>query len=66
MTKEGCNCHECNGNCHKRPSDEQVEKDIARMIIASDVREAIVNIGEPIADWGFLTNYLAMKGVFDV
>lgn len=63
MTKE-CNCHECNGNCH-RPSDEQVEKDITRMIIADDVRTAIYNIGEPIVEFGFLTNYLAMRGVFE-
>ena len=65
MTKEECNCHKCNGNCHK-PSDEQAEKDIARMIIAEDIRKAIENIGEAICLWGFLTNYLTMRGVFDV
>jgi hypothetical protein len=57
-------CHKCNGNCH-RLNDEQVKEDITRMIIASDIREAIVYIGEPIAEWGFLTNYLAMRGVFE-
>jgi hypothetical protein len=64
MTDTGCSCHSCNGKCPK-PSDAQIEKMIERMLIASDVREAIESIGEPIAKWGFLGNYLAMKGVFE-
>jgi hypothetical protein len=62
MSKK-CNCHDCNGVCH-RPSDADIETNIELQIIAEDVRVAIAHCDEPIALWGFLTQYLAEKGVF--
>jgi hypothetical protein len=77
MTTSPCKCHKCNGHCHERPSDEQVEKDIEHMIIVRDVIDAIDKLSDDqgdhyddptigsIAKWAFLGNYLVFKGVFE-
>ena len=59
----GCNCRKCNGNCNKLRV-EKLEKQIEFLLNARDVRRAIHAIGEPIAEWGFLENYLTRQEVF--